>query len=185
MNKTALFAVSHQEECPECGAPLVIRSGKHGPFAGCSRYPDCEYIRPLAPRHEGHVVKILEGIACPECGADKALRQGRYGMFIACSRYPECLHSETIDQPDETGIACPECHQGELVQRRSRYGKFFHACSRYPSCQYVINSRPVAGECPYCHFPLLAEKKTSRGTRLICASKLCGKALPEATEENE
>ncbi|ARU92454.1 DNA topoisomerase family protein [Tatumella citrea] len=183
MNKTALFAVRHQENCPVCGAELVIRSGKHGPFAGCSAHPACEYIRPLGPRNDAHIIKILEGIACPECGADKALRQGRYGMFIGCSNYPECPHTETIDQPDETGIACPQCYQGTLVQRRSRYGKSFHSCSRYPDCQFALNTLPVAGECLTCHFPLLTEKKTARGTRLICANKLCGKPVPEDNQE--
>lgn len=183
MTKTALFAVHHQENCPVCGAGLVIRSGKHGPFTGCSAYPECDYIRPLGPRSDGHIIKILEGIPCPECGADKALRQGRYGMFICCSHYPDCTHSETIDQPDDTGIPCPQCQQGELVQRRSRYGKYFHACSRYPDCQFVVNTRPVAGECPACHFPLLTEKKTAKGVRLICASKVCGKPVAEDNQE--
>lgn len=29
--------------CPWCGSPLVIRSGKYGPFMGCSSYPKCRY----------------------------------------------------------------------------------------------------------------------------------------------
>ncbi|WP_425264915.1 topoisomerase DNA-binding C4 zinc finger domain-containing protein, partial [Vibrio parahaemolyticus] len=44
-----------------------------------------------------------------------------------------------IDKPDETAIACPQCGQGHLVQRRSRFGKTFHSCDRYPDCQFVIN----------------------------------------------
>ncbi len=55
------------------------------------------------------------------------LRRGRFGMFIGCSRYPECEHTELIDKPDETAIACPQCGQGHLVQRRSRFGKTFHS----------------------------------------------------------
>lgn len=52
-------------------------------------------------------------------------------------------------------------------------------------CGFVINTRPVAGECPFCHFPLLAEKKTAKGPRLICASKLCGKPIPAEEQENQ
>ncbi|MCL7708179.1 topoisomerase DNA-binding C4 zinc finger domain-containing protein, partial [Enterobacter kobei] len=85
--------------------------------------------------------------------------------FIGCSRYPECEHTELIDKPDETAIACPQCGQGHLVQRRSRFGKTFHSCDRYPDCQFVINFKPVAGECPECHYPLLIEKKTAQGLR--------------------
>ncbi|WP_242550104.1 topoisomerase DNA-binding C4 zinc finger domain-containing protein, partial [Pantoea agglomerans] len=40
--------------------------------------------------------------------------------------------TETIDKPDETSLACPQCLEGRLVQRRSRYGKTFHSCDRYP-----------------------------------------------------
>ncbi len=164
MTKSALFSVRKNEPCPQCGAELVIRSGKHGPFLGCSHYPDCDYIRPLKSQADGHIVKVLEGQECPSCGAVMVLRQGRFGMFIGCSRYPECEHTELIDKPDETAIACPQCGQGHLVQRRSRFGKTFHSCDRYPDCQFVINFKPVAGECPECHYPLLIERRRRRGS---------------------
>jgi ribosomal protein S27AE len=75
MTKSALFSVRKNEPCPQCGAELVIRSGKHGPFLGCSHYPDCDYIRPLKSQADGHIVKVLEGQECPSCGAvmDKAI----------------------------------------------------------------------------------------------------------------
>jgi len=98
-------------------------------------------------------------------------------MFIGCSEYPECDHTEVIDKPDTTSIICPQCQQGKLLQRKSRYGKVFHACDRYPECQFAINLKPVEGECSYCHYPLLIEKRTAQGIKLFCASKLCGKAV--------
>ena len=82
MAKSALFTVRNNEPCPQCGAELVIRSGKHGPFLGCSHYPECDYVRPLKSQADGHVVKILEGQDCPVCGAVLVLRQGRFGVFI-------------------------------------------------------------------------------------------------------
>ena len=33
------------ETCPECGAKLVVRQGRRGPFVGCSAYPKCKYIK--------------------------------------------------------------------------------------------------------------------------------------------
>lgn len=175
MNKTALFAVWKNEACPQCGAELRIRSGKHGAFLGCSTFPLCDYIRPLKGQSEGHIVKILEGQYCPQCQAELVLRQGRYGMFIGCSQYPECDHTEIIDKPDATSLKCPQCSEGNLVQRRSRFGKTFHACDRYPECQFALNFTPIKGECEFCHFPLLIEKKTAHGLRYYCASKACGK----------
>lgn len=32
--------------CPKCGGHLVLRSGKHGSFYGCSNYPNCKYTHP-------------------------------------------------------------------------------------------------------------------------------------------
>lgn len=185
MNKTALFSVRKGEPCPHCGAELVIRSGKHGAFLGCSNYPECDFNRPLKNQVEGHIVKALDGHHCPQCEAVLVLRQGRYGMFIACSNYPECEHTELIDKPDETTIACPQCHKGQLVQRRSRYGKTFHACDRYPDCQFVCNFNPVEGECEFCHYPLLIEKKTAHGARRYCASKACGKPVIAGNSSEE
>ncbi len=34
---------SESKKCPECGANLVLRSGKYGKFFGCSRYPKCKH----------------------------------------------------------------------------------------------------------------------------------------------
>lgn len=177
MTKTTLFANRKNQLCPECGAELVIRSGRHGPFFGCSQYPECSYVRPLKAQVDGHIVKVLEGQECPKCQATLVLRQGRYGMFVACSHYPECDHTELIDKPDQTSIECPQCRQGKLLSRKSRYGKAFHACDRYPECQFAVNFKPVAGECTHCNYPLLIEKRTAKGPRLYCASKLCGKPV--------
>ncbi len=81
MTKSALFSVRKNEPCPQCGAELVIRSGKHGPFLGCSHYPDCDYIRPLKSRADGHIVKVLEGKS-----AHRAVRLWCYaGGVLGCS----------------------------------------------------------------------------------------------------
>ncbi|MER2473869.1 topoisomerase DNA-binding C4 zinc finger domain-containing protein [Photorhabdus laumondii] len=175
MAKMVPFSTNETEYCPECGSALVMRNGIHGPFLGCSGYPSCQYIRPLKGQRDGHVVKELEGQLCPACGVNLILCQGRYGMFIGCSRYPECEHTELIDKPDETLIACPQCKQGQLLQRKSRFGKIFHACNRYPNCQFVLNNKPIMGKCEFCSYSLLVEKRTSQGVKLFCASKLCGK----------
>ena len=181
----ALMADKKAERCPECGAPLVIRSSRRGPFLGCSRYPECEFVRPLKANADGHVVKELSGQLCPHCQGTLVLRQGRYGMFIGCSNYPECEHTEVIDRPDETALTCPQCGKGKLLQRKSRFGKVFHACERYPECQFALNHKPVAGECPSCHYPLLIEKKTAQGPKCFCASKACGKPVTAEVDTNE
>lgn len=185
MTKTALFAEKQNENCPQCGAALVIRSGRLGPFLSCTAYPACQYIRPLKAQSDGHIVKVLEGQFCPKCQAVLVLRQGRYGMFIGCSHYPECDHTEVIDKPEETTLLCPQCGQGHLLQRKSRFGKVFHACDRYPECQFAISNTPVAGTCVYCQYPLLMEKRTAQGVKIFCASKLCGKSADITNKDKD
>jgi len=40
-------AVPTDRTCPDCGAALVIRSGRRGKFLGCSAYPKCRYTENL------------------------------------------------------------------------------------------------------------------------------------------
>jgi DNA topoisomerase-1 len=34
-------------ECPDCGQPMLIRSGSRGRFLGCSGYPECRHTENL------------------------------------------------------------------------------------------------------------------------------------------
>jgi len=161
-----------QPSCPECGAALLPRNGKSGPFLGCSNYPDCKFSRPL---HNGPLPqKVLEGSACPECGAPLALKQGRYGLFIGCTRFPECQHHRRMDpEPGTTGVACPACGKGHLIERNSRYGKRFFACDQYPECHYAVNDKPIARPCPACGWPIMLLRGQSPGASLCCPQKQC------------
>ncbi|GLS90446.1 DNA topoisomerase [Psychromonas marina] len=163
--------------CPDCGAELHIRNGKQGAFLGCTRYPECDYLRPLHEKTE--IKKVLVGTSCPLCAQELVLKQGRYGLFIGCSGYPECQHTAQLteppkEDPKEQHISCPSCKKGELIQRQSRYGKTFYACDNYPSCKYAVNDKPVNEFCPDCHWPILVERKTAATFRIICPKKGCG-----------
>jgi DNA topoisomerase-1 len=41
--------VATDRTCPDCGAVLVVRSGRRGPFLGCSRYPTCRHTEDAPP----------------------------------------------------------------------------------------------------------------------------------------
>ncbi|CAN5580883.1 type I DNA topoisomerase [soil metagenome] len=79
------------EPCPQCGeGTLSVRRGRFGPFAGCSRYPDCDYIKKTGPPPPP---QLPFQVACPKCGegqltARRARRTGN--VFHGCSRYPKC-----------------------------------------------------------------------------------------------
>ncbi|MDX1900987.1 MAG: type I DNA topoisomerase [Gammaproteobacteria bacterium] len=173
------------ENCPQCGKPLSIRLGKHSRFIGCTGYPDCNYTRSLDDgKSDTPGAEVVEGRTCPDCTAPLQLRVGRYGKFIGCTRYPDCKFIESLNKPVDTGVGCPECHQGSLLKRKSRMGKIFYSCGRYPDCKYALWNEPVAETCPQCAWPLLTVKVTKkRGTELVCPHKPCDFTKP--MEEGE
>ena len=96
------------EMCPECGSPLVIRSGKFGKFVACSNYPECKYIK----KEEKQVVEVCD---CPKCGGkiiEKTTRKGK--TFYGCNNFPKCKYA-LWDKP--TGEICPKCN-GLLVTKK-------------------------------------------------------------------
>jgi DNA topoisomerase-1 len=165
------------EVCPKCGKPLTIRLGRRGRFIGCSGFPECDYTRSLGDDKEAEAPETIEGRVCPQCSSQLIVRQGRYGKFIGCSNYPTCKFIEPLEKPADTGVQCPECKQGSLLKRKSRYGKIFYSCSRYPDCKYAVWNEPLNEACPQCQWPILTLKTTKRrGTEKVCPQKECGYA---------
>ena len=167
------------EACPKCGKPLNLRLGKRGRFVGCSGYPECDYTRNAneteAERAAAPGPEILEGRVCPKCESALVLKSGPYGKFIGCSNYPKCRFIEPLEKPKDSGVECPECKKGSLIERKSRYGKLFYSCNTYPDCKYAVWNPPVNEPCPKCKWPLLTIKITKRrGTEKVCAQKECG-----------
>jgi DNA topoisomerase-1 len=70
-------------------------------------------------------------------------------------------------------VKCPECSEGEVVERRSKRGKTFYGCSRYPECNFVTWAKPVAEKCPECGSPYLLEKWLKAGTTFQCPNTEC------------
>ena len=91
-----VVVVEREEEvrgqCPQCGKPMVLKSGRFGRFLACSDYPRCKTTRPYST-----------GIKCGAEGCDGELverrtRKGR--IFYSCSRYPQCEYA-TWKLPDK------------------------------------------------------------------------------------
>lgn len=165
------------EACPKCGNKLAIKLGKRGRFISCTGYPECTYTRNLGEDAESAPVEpeVVEGRTCPKCDSPLHIKVGRYGKFIGCSAYPKCKHIEPLEKPKDTGVECPECHKGSLIERKSRYGKLFYSCNTYPDCKYATWNPPIAESCPKCNWPILTLKTTKRrGTEKVCPQKECG-----------
>jgi DNA topoisomerase-1 len=171
------------EACPKCGKPLTVRLGKRGKFVGCTGFPECDYTRNLngEPQATVEEAATVEGRSCPKCGSALVIKSGPYGKFIGCSSYPKCKFIEPLTKPRETGVTCPQCKSGGLIERRSRYGKVFYSCNTYPTCNYAVWNPPVAQPCPQCKWPMLTLKTSKRrGTELVCPVKECGYTAPAA-----
>ncbi len=173
------------EECPKCGKQLAIRLGRRGRFIGCTAYPDCDYTRNVGDDKDASTEpEVIDDRKCPECDSDLHIKHGRYGKFIGCSNYPNCKHMEPLEKPKDTGITCPKCNKGTILQRKSRRGKIFYSCALYPDCTYAIWNEPVPGPCPKCGWPILSVKTTKkRGTEKVCPQPDC--KFIEAVEDEE
>jgi DNA topoisomerase-1 len=165
-----------KEVCPKDGQPMVLKKGRFGPFLACSNYPECKTTKRLL-RGEGGKLQV-EKLApidekCPECGNDLMWRRGRFGPFIACSNYPECKYVKK-KEAKEIGLLCPECGQGQVVERKGRWGRSFYGCRRYPDCKFTAYHRPIAEPCPDCGRSYLLEKETKKeGKVVFCGNEAC------------
>lgn len=164
------------EDCPKCSKPLSSRLGRSGRFIGCTAYPECDYTRNIdGEETTASEPEVVADRKCPKCESDLWVRIGKYGKFIGCSSYPKCKHIESLEQPTNTGVTCPQCTKGEILVRKSRRGKIFYSCSGYPDCDYALWNEPLKEACPDCQWPILTVKTTkSRGTEKVCPQKSCG-----------
>ena len=91
-----------EEICPDCGCPMVIKTGRYGKFLACNGYPECKRTMPF-------LVKI--GVPCPQCGKELVERVSKKKrVFYGCSGFPQCQFA-TNRKP--LSQACPQC--GKLL----------------------------------------------------------------------
>jgi len=160
-------------ECDKCGSPMVTKKGRFGEFLACSGYPKCKNTRRLVETSSGKK-EILEDVPledkCPECDKHMVVKKGRFGEFVACSGYPDCKYI----RQEKTGVMCPDCSKGEIIQRKSRRGKVFYGCNAYPKCKYLLWHKPVSANCPECDLTFLLERVTKKeGLIRVCSDKEC------------
>ncbi|HAM88707.1 MAG: topoisomerase protein [Candidatus Falkowbacteria bacterium GW2011_GWC2_38_22] len=168
------------EICDKCGAAMIIKTGRYGKFYACSAFPDCKNIKGLTQNasHESspektEQLKVLEdkykNEVCDKCGSAMAIKNGRFGPFLACTGYPKCKNIKSIkENSGSTGIKCPVCGKGDIVQKRSKRGAFY-ACDQYPDCKTAFFAKPTGEKCPDCG-ALLIEAKDG----VKCSAKGCG-----------
>lgn len=107
------------------------------------------------------------GVKCEKCGSEMVYKMGRYGKFLACSNFPDCRNTKPILK--EIGLKCPKCHEGNIVERKSKRRRVFYGCDRYPECDFISWEKPVERKCPKCG-EILVEKRLKKGVQVQCSS---------------
>ncbi|MEX0761937.1 MAG: type I DNA topoisomerase [Dehalococcoidia bacterium] len=115
---------------------------------------------------------------CEKCERPMVIRSGRYGKFLSCSGFPECRNSRPIRIT--TGVHCPACEDGELLEKKNQKGRTFYGCSNYPKCDFLVGQRPLKEPCPEC-----GELLISRGRNRAQCTKCEFKGAPPSAEESE
>ena len=175
--------------CPNCGKPMVLRTSKKGTqFLGCSGYPECKTAMSLNVMQEMEAEQQGEENSekpqeiceekCEKCGSDMIFKIGPYGKYMECTN-PECKHRKPFRK--STGVTCPKCGKGTIVERKSKRGTVFFGCDKYPDCDFVLWNEPTGEKCPTCG-SLLVKKVLKKGTVIACSNIKCG-FKKEATEE--
>lgn len=168
--------------CPNCGKKMVVRTSRYGTqFLGCSGYPECKTMMPLSK--EGKPVQVDEKSdeKCEKCNSEMIVKIGPYGKYLQCTN-EECNHRKRLLLT--TGVKCPKCGQGDVIQRKSKYGKVFYGCSKYPDCDFVSWNEPVDEKCPECS-SYLVKKITKKESMLQCSNPNCSFSKPLEAENND
>jgi DNA topoisomerase I len=158
---------TQEEYCENCGRVMVLKRGRFGQFMACTGYPDCKTTRRLDQGKKVPDIPLDE--PCPKCGRNMMIRHGRYGEFTACSGYPECKYVKQ----NFIGVKCPECKEGDLVEKRARKGNTFYGCGNYPKCKFTSAHKPIAEKCPSCGSEYLVQKFLKDGPVIACPNKEC------------
>ena len=167
------------EKCPLCGAALAKRFSKFGQFFGCSRHPECSYIKRAGGNEPTEPPKTTEH-KCPDCGEVLMEHTGPRGTYLRCET---CKMKVVLDAGGKavpasrpTEHVCEKCGKPLLLRQGPR-GQFL-ACSGYPKCKNAMDAdaqgNPVKPAdtgivCEKCNSPMVI-KMSWRGPFLGCSS---------------
>ena len=172
MGNAKKVVVQSDVKCPNCGKPMIVRTSRFGSqFLGCSGYPDCKTI--LSLDKSGNVIKNADqpeksDQKCEKCGGDLYIKLGPYGRYTECEK---CKDRKSIVKT--TGVTCPKCGKGEIIERKSKRGVVFFGCNKYPDCDFVLWNEPTGEKCPKCG-SLLVKRTLKSGDVIECSNRGCG-----------
>lgn len=187
MKTAQKVVIESDKKCPNCGKVMLVKTSRFGTqFLGCSGYPECKTIISLnnsveldEVEGEGKEQQTVDE-KCEKCGSDMVMKVGPYGKYLECK---ECKNRKKYIR--STGVKCPKCGEGTIIEKKSKYGKIFFGCNRYPECSYALWDEPTGNKCPECG-ELLVKKVTKNGNFEVCSSRTCSFKHPlEDVKESE
>lgn len=104
---------------------------------------------------------------CEVCGRNMVIKAGRFGRFLACPGFPDCRTTKPLLQTID--VPCPQCG-GQVVQLRSKKGRWFYGCKNHPDCDFRSWKPPVEQKCPLCQKYMVEAKKGV----VSCSDRACG-----------
>lgn len=187
MKTAQKVVIESDKKCPNCGKVMLVKTSRFGTqFLGCSGYPECKTIISLNNsvelddvEGEGKEQQTVDE-KCEKCGSEMVMKIGPYGKYLECK---ECKNRKKYIR--STGVKCPKCGEGTIIEKKSKYGKIFFGCNRYPECSYALWDEPTGNKCPECG-ELLVKKVTKNGNFEVCSSRTCSFKHPlEDVKESE
>ena len=191
MKDAKRVTIESDKKCPNCGKVMLVRTSRFGTqFLGCSGYPECKTIISInnmneldSTENEDNSETQTESTIdekCDKCGGQMSLKIGPYGKYLECK---ECGNRKKYFR--STGVKCPKCGEGVIIEKKSKHGKIFFGCNRYPDCSYALWDEPTGNTCPECG-ELLLKRATKNGMIEICSNRTCSyKKQIEKPAENE
>lgn len=170
-------------ECPACGKTMVVKVSRRGQkFLACPGYPACKSTMPLTKDNKVIEKERPSDEKCEKCESPMLIKYGPYGDYLACTN-EECKARRRLDK--KIGIKCPKCKEGNIIEKKSRYGKIFYGCDKYPKCDFASWQLPTDKNCPECD-SMMVKKFLKRGDKLVCSNKECNyQELIEKDKEKE
>ena len=160
--------VETDEICDVCGAKMVKKRGRFGDFLGCSRFPECNFTKPIVIEMPGK---------CPKCGGRILKRTSRNNnVFYSCEENRPLCTFRTEEKPQEE--FCPRCG-GRILTLTDPEGKTVYACERNQQrkCDFITWDVPTKEFCPSCGKTMF--KRSGRGqAKVFCENEACEKFVP-------
>ena len=190
MKDAKKVTIESDRKCPNCGKVMLVKTSRFGTqFLGCSGYPECKTIISInnlteldSTNEDENSENLSEQIPnekCDKCGGEMGLKTGPYGKYYECK---ECGNRKKYIR--STGVKCPKCGEGVIIEKKSKHGNIFYGCNRYPDCSYALWDEPTGNTCPECG-ELLLKKATKNGEFEVCSNKTCSYRKSLNTEKNE